>query len=424
MQGMNPIDEIFKSGLKEHGLDFKPEYEQRMNNLLDNQASSSPLMKVFSGLLIVCSIGLSIYALYSEQSDDLASGAKTSDKKVVRDFNSGSVYQKITLSEPNDPDQVEQSSSHTDMSYPSSAIPLTDILPQTNQTKAISNDGNNASTIASTSNRDTELHKPAPTPLGPIANKPLTAFFNTRENLSDEDIVDYHPKRKSGTWGLVVEMGSGWFEPNLKGNLFQNKGLYNHCFAGIKFQRKNIKIQSGVKYMNFSEKVSWTTDRVMETYDTTLYLVTRDHTTDPRGKSIALIGQRVDTSFTTETSTCENCINRLVYLSIPLELKYELRRGRMGLEFGGGVIGSFLIRGNGHVPITSAEGNGLRSFTKRDLSPAIWSTTGTIGLVYSLSKSTRVGLNYRRVNSFTNWNGWDQQSMGSGEFVLSLRTTL
>lgn len=138
---------------------------------------------------------------------------------------------------------------------------------------------------------------------------------------------------------------SGNLESKNREESFQNTWGYGLQLAA---KKKHFVFKAGLGYQSIHQTTNYESTRTDYTYDTALRLEKRNYETDGRGKWVALIKQDIDsTAVISKQVECPNCAVRFQYLIIPLSMQYEARWKQFTIFGEVGTRASFLTGTSG-----------------------------------------------------------------------------
>lgn len=212
----------------------------------------------------------------------------------------------------------------------------------------------------------------------------------------------------SKTYQLYLEAFSSHYSTSRKeGNTASRNGesetLLNTSEYGGKIgvQWKNISVSTGLSKLSFQELTNYSRDIPVYGYDTSLVLVKRNYENNPRGKPVALIEERIDSTVVGSRSVidCSDCKVRIDYLSIPLDVQFEKSKGRGGIF---GKLGTSLnipSATTGSYLLPNPNGEDLQELNS-DLLNKYWTVQIGVGLRYGLSSHLDVWTNVEASRAF------------------------
>ena len=159
-------------------------------------------------------------------------------------------------------------------------------------------------------------------------------------------------------------------------------------------KKKNFSVSTGIGILNLRENTNYKQDKFEYQYDSSLVVMSRDFTTDPRGNPVALITYDIDTTATLvgQEVVCADCIASFSYISVPLNLGYEVNKGRMAYFGEAGVTASVLRSVHGlYSESQGVDNNGEQVFSvtelvsNNDVSSMLFQANAAIGARYNLN---------------------------------------
>jgi hypothetical protein len=130
------------------------------------------------------------------------------------------------------------------------------------------------------------------------------------------------------------------------------ENAYNYGLnVGVK--KGNWMLSSGVGYLSLQERTNYTEIQEDVTYTTAPRISKNDFAYTPRGTRVVLITQeKVDSTLLSSTNQiCEGCNVSFNYVSVPLNLQYNLGKKRLRYFAEAGVTTSFLVSAKGDYAI-------------------------------------------------------------------------
>jgi len=185
------------------------------------------------------------------------------------------------------------------------------------------------------------------------------------------------------------------------------ENAYNYGLnVGVK--KGNWMLSSGLAMLSLREKTYYTESQEEYTYVTAPRISNAEYTTTPRGTRVALITQeKVDSTLLSSTNQiCEGCNVSFNYVSVPLNLQYNLGKKRLRYFAEAGVTTSFLVSAKGDYAILkNADITVLPSTEIVDLS-----TSEDVAKIL-LQANAAVGAKYWLT---PRWNLWNSYGYGMG----------
>ena len=126
------------------------------------------------------------------------------------------------------------------------------------------------------------------------------------------------------------------------------ENAYNYGLnVGVK--KGNWMLSSGLGMLSLREKTYYTESQEEYIYITAPRISDAEYTTTPRGTRVALISQeKVDSTLLSSTNQiCEGCDVSFNYISVPLNLQYNLGKKRLRYFAEAGLTASFLVNAKG-----------------------------------------------------------------------------
>ncbi|MEX0968444.1 MAG: outer membrane beta-barrel protein [Bacteroidia bacterium] len=166
-------------------------------------------------------------------------------------------------------------------------------------------------------------------------------------------------------YGLIRHRGdetvADWKSSREETQPYINYGL------DLRLQKKRLGLLLGLGIMQWSEITNYTSQLNHYTFDTSLFMVSRNYKQRPDSSYVALIGTRIDTTShtTTDTAYCPNCKVKFQYFTLPLAFRYEVGHGSWQYFTEVGISLSFLLKTQGEYStqwnIVDNERNGMQT---------------------------------------------------------------
>lgn len=187
------------------------------------------------------------------------------------------------------------------------------------------------------------------------------------------------------------------------------ENAYNYGLnVGVK--KGNWMLSSGLAMLSLREKTYYTESQEEYTYVTAPRISNTEYTTTPRGTRVALITQeKVDSTLLSSTNQiCEGCDVSFNYVSVPLNVQYNLGKKRLHYFAEAGVTASFLVSAKGDyatlqntdVDITVLPNTEIVDLsTSEDIARILLQANAAVGAKYWLTPR---------------WNLWTSYGYGMG----------
>ncbi|MFT5056311.1 MAG: hypothetical protein ACI80H_001023 [Pseudoalteromonas distincta] len=126
------------------------------------------------------------------------------------------------------------------------------------------------------------------------------------------------------------------------------ENAYNYGL-NIGVKKGNWMLTSGLGMLSLREKTYYTESQEEYTYVTAPRISNAEYTTTPRGTRVVLISQeKLDSTLLSSTiQICEGCDVSFNYVSVPLNLQYNVGKKRLRYFAEAGISASFLINAKG-----------------------------------------------------------------------------
>jgi hypothetical protein len=174
--------------------------------------------------------------------------------------------------------------------------------------------------------------------------------------------------------------------------------------GGLNFGVKlgNWVLSTGVGKQTLNEQTNYKMNNTHTKYEYALRVINHDYASTPRGTRVVQVGyQKVDSSTTTvTTSICENCEASFEYITIPVNLQYNVGKRRLRYFAEAGVTMSFLQKANGQYALLNTDSTGASVVNVSELSTSdqlekrILYANAALGAKYWLSPKWSVWTSY------------------------------
>lgn len=126
-------------------------------------------------------------------------------------------------------------------------------------------------------------------------------------------------------------------------------GSFSHYGINLRVAMRRFSLKTGLGIQQWVEYTNYTRLQDQYTFDTSFQLAAREYIQRPDGSYAALLSRKIDTlSHTTSVEkVCENCPVNFRYVTVPIALYYELGRGRWLGFVETGMTFSFLSKASG-----------------------------------------------------------------------------
>lgn len=252
------------------------------------------------------------------------------------------------------------------------------------------------------------------------------SFAKSKQENPDKLKQATHQNNSSNAMVLFIQpnLSVGSFTKDYSGafNLHQKTRELSQFYTdyGLKFGSRigRFSIYSGLSHLSMRERTSYYEQEDLYDYDTSLVLVKKHFGTTDRGTIVALLEERVDSTFlySQQIVDCEYCLTKFDYIRIPVGLEYQHNFGRLGIVAGADASINRLLRVNGLYWLDSqvdmnANMGVARNLERDDVKQTIFSFGGHIGLSYKVKANTSVYSTFSYVNQRTSMlEAYDQRA--------------
>lgn len=201
------------------------------------------------------------------------------------------------------------------------------------------------------------------------------------------------------------------------------EAFVNTMGYGIQWMAKKnqFAFKAGLGYHSIQQETNYSSTERKEYYDTSLQLIKRNYGMDGRGKWFGLIEETVDTTVVESSRVdCPDCKVQFQYVSVPLAAQYEAQWKSVTLFGEIGFKTSFLTNASGTY--SKYSGMGLtreRLATSQDAQKVLFSTSLAAGLKVPLTYRTQLWASYgvsknlnSRVKSYKQNDGFQSLQLG------------
>lgn len=434
----NKIDDIFKEGLEGKGLPYSDAHWQQMESILPAKAAFNWWKAGAIGSGAVAVVAISLFLFYTPKSDNIVVSERDTEQSVISDNDFSESKNDESTSELLSQQYIGSNSDQM-------TTDNTTILTNSNSRSSVemSNERD-----AKAQKRDIVKYKSVTSELteGSIPNfseisdktkleEPIVPAVrdqnNSMEKFSHEDVLsslanverqislfktttllksDEHanssvtllkspyPKRWSLYVSPFIEYANYTYNRDLSfpyrdeiGNLENSNAISSVNYGvNLRAQRGKWSLSTGLLLNRLQEKTNFNKINTYYEYEKALKLVEPDYSSTSGGTRVALLQEVIvdSTQVSEESTPCEDCLNDISYVSIPLSLRYNFNKARL-TYFGeiGGLI-SFARSSKGDFAIANPE-TGLvevRSVNAtNDLNAVLTSITATVGVDYRIS---------------------------------------
>ncbi|MFY0644712.1 MAG: hypothetical protein JXR19_09635 [Bacteroidia bacterium] len=402
MKDKNAIDKIFKENLDHKGMPYSQENWDQMAALLSkNKAAGASWYKW--GALALLIIGISTVLYFSpwlRNSNPISSQIEKTTE-VETSLSSNNALAETESSKANSIDIEHPKENHQVFSETERSA--TELRRQTIQAAKSDN-----------SDRDMEI---AP----PIQNEEIQVLDDYDYLLLAMNSIDQltfnspsqqtiglakkaiNSKRKAVNFFVSPYLGLYNFSKshNTVSPLKAYENPKNGRDFGIQLRlsRNSWSLVTGLASTQLSENTNYQEKVRTYSYDTTLVLAQRKFIQRPDGSYIARLEERIDTSIVErDTVFCPNCEARFSYISIPLNVYYELRRSRVSLFTQAGLTFNFL-RSTSGIYANNESSSVIDPLAAPAASKQTLSMNALLGVKYHLNSKLNVQMSYGQ-----NWN--------------------
>ena len=428
---MKKIDEIFKDGLDKNGLEFSENYWNQMESILDKD----PILKkkrkvgmlwVLAMLIGLGGLGYSIYSIQGNQKNSIAQNDQGSDIKVSRIVQERASSEEELISDI----QIEEKASYENkvnaIEEEIAQSPNKSMVQAFNRKQNVHENKQDQLNINTEKETNTEMvenlnfltsrkdelsssERVSPldfsqvTKIDGIGIKPLETnqipSYLVPINLQNK-VLKYH---KFWSFYLlpVLELVNNK-EPiynGLESDQKSKERMENTLSYGLHLAAKkgNLAFKLGINLNEFASISNYTKEIDEYAFSSRRILVNRNFKSDGNGGFIALVENRIDSTFTgTRTEVeCKDCKTKASYVSIPLSVQYELKQKRFTYFGELGFTASFLNSQKGNY--ITVEGNQV--FIKdlsnsNELNKVVYSADARIGIKYPVLRNVNLWGSY------------------------------
>lgn len=356
MSRKNQIDELFRHGLGQKGMEFHPEYWEQMEGLIDAKKKKS-LPKLFWLIIPVIIIAPLLYFTLGNSPGQLTDNApvKSVSQVPVKDAPQTAPATKASIARAKNvhKEQIEASStlpSSSEISPSSSPIaksspnppsftPIEKVeeTPIVSEIQEIENPTFSSPLDPLSVSSKTFAIYPPSAPKGP--SKPLDqesikkAYRPSPLHLYISPYIQYvllNPRYESEI--------DNWKRNYEKVNNAKEYGLQ------LRLDYQRFSLLGGLGFKQWSEQTNYVSQLDHYTYDTSFRLIQRNYQQRPDGSYIALLEAQYDTAshYTTDTVSNPNARVDFRYITLPIQLQYTLGFGRFEYFAGAGLTFNIL----------------------------------------------------------------------------------
>lgn len=177
----------------------------------------------------------------------------------------------------------------------------------------------------------------------------------------------------------------------------------------MQVKKNRTSVSFGLGYTQFNARTNYKTIESMYTFDTGYVLVNRNYTSSPSNPNIALIKKVIDTTRQDfVVNNCNNCLQSLGYLQIPIGFEYAIRKGHVAFNLSSQLSSMILVSKKGQFADYDNKEAIVRSPTSPMFPSIYFDASLGLGTSYFFANDYFVGarMNYNRsLNSmFTHFN--------------------
>lgn len=379
MSQKNEIDELFRRGLGDKGLDYTPEYWEQMEALIGKRKRRMVKRGIWlSAVLLLCVSGIFLATREGKQNTAQVENQPSSythtpdDKKTTP---SASVHTHTGPVEKIAERKVltgQKGKGHK-ATYPVTPEKITPSSLPYSQPK-IGSAENKTPAVEKTPVNTTPVEvKPVPHPLTSSSlhtHTPALLFiqplvikrpeYTMKTNIPTALENDSRRPPSFTQWYLGSFFNYGRVkhrtdDPAIRSWKAANEKTlpFSHYGLNTRIARGHLSLSLGAGIRQWTERTNYQREVHHYTFDTSLQLVTREFVQRPDGTYAALIRQKIDTtSHTTSNEVfCRDCPVEFRYVTIPVALQYEFARGRWSYFTGAGLTFSMLSKGSGEYSV-------------------------------------------------------------------------
>jgi hypothetical protein len=357
------IDNLFRDGLKNSGMEYKPEYWQQMETALDKRRKNLLLRRESSLMILVVLLQAWLYFI----PDASSTGQLLSDLPQRERDHTTELYEthqiEKTEESPENPDEArnkpEQSQMETESFSESSSSDERQVLPAAEANPlqvedilpAVENDKMMADVVGDESSNDSyqprlwhSSHVKARMP--EIPQRSLNFDKSVSETKSPyfsrwfwhfEPYVSYQKHSYALGSSAPAELKN------------QEKSLASISYGfDLRLQKSRWSILSGLGIMTLNEQLSYKSSSFTYEIDSHLRVVNWSYGNTPSGNRLILVDWQQDTLSSTEHITeCTSCSAQFSFLKIPLKVQYEFPVRIFKMHFGLGLNNHILFKTQG-----------------------------------------------------------------------------
>jgi hypothetical protein len=197
--------------------------------------------------------------------------------------------------------------------------------------------------------------------LSGIGLKQISSADWRRTNIDKKPLSS--PSTKNGSFYLMPHVG-------INNKTDVNRGLWqsqNAMFSGknvgvdLLYKRRFIGFRTGLGLIGKTHSFSLSRSKQEFSFDTSYYMVTRQHVLRLNGEYAGLVETKVDSTLTSEYTEviCESCEQNIMYISLPLLVQMQYHHNNLELYSLIGIQNRIKVRARGSLPDPDSE-NGLR----------------------------------------------------------------
>jgi len=397
---MKDWDNIFKKGLENKGIQYKEEYWEEMENMLNSKnAKYIPSWSLKRGFFLIGAILLLLFftrLLFEGNYRQTVSSMSKLNPSTI-EIEGGKKKDKIALKTDSAPKTKVTShhpNTHTIKSYP--LINPNPELGGTDAQKEESKVKGYQSQIQFPilkNLKETGLF----TPLLFQSKQRFPKQLLTPLYLGNNTIKERSPKEsktsslEASKWfyyfGLNLEM-LDYRKANYAGIQLKNQEAPQPSYeVNIFFtaRKKKVRFGLGLGLKHLEEKTNYQELISNWSYDTSYVLIQRQHQQNPDGSWTALIKRNVDsTDHPTKLEHCNNCKTTFDYITIPANVQYELALKKWGLFGSLGITANILVKQQGLYTSKTGGFSVVDLNTTQEMKPLYFQSNIATGIRYKL----------------------------------------
>ena len=353
----NNIDELFRSGLRDAGTEYKESYWKQMLGLLSAKDGVAFFRKeiILLALIFVLQIVLVWYP-----SNPSKAVVKTSTNEHIADqLNSKELAADTKPTE--EIQNLDDTKVPTAQAVESGTVKLEETQSQI--------DGITETPQESEAQQSTQEDLPKESEDNLLEYVVYESIFTADHNFLESKYLDQIPydlnnairMKRTGSFEpkplmfyLDAHSSIGTYSKNLGADapslLKQDERPigYSNYGIDIRIQRQRLSVSTGVSVSEWRESVPYKTTDPVYQVDSTLRIKDWNFGRTGSGNKVVLLEWQKDTVQTgLDTSYCKDCRMSLRYLTIPVKVDYEFPLGKVRMFAGMGMNYNFLLNANG-----------------------------------------------------------------------------